>query len=262
MHLVGDPTTGSVYQQSINILSDFGNPIRRLRRAPHISNEQARIFHTELQLDVEVGLGPTFQGMAPPSVVPMLDAAGALRNLQVGENGIIQAPAVPGGDPTLATALFLNDPTGTTSWQIVINAEGEINPVQLPALVDSYPAAIPFVSVLGDQYWNLQIDNLGGGIAVLQTIPLGIVGRGPEIILKWSNDGGKTWSDGRALDCGQAGETLTRVIARRLGSARDRVYEISMTDPIPWRIIDAYLFTDPEDKAPTSRYASELRKRA
>jgi hypothetical protein len=26
-----------------------------------------------------------------------------------------------------------------------------------------------------------------------------------------------------------------------LGRARDRVYEISMTDPIPWRIISGFL---------------------
>jgi hypothetical protein len=264
IHLVGDPTTGAVYQQAITIYSDFGNPIRRVRRAPHISNEQGRIFHTELQLDVEVGLGPTFQGAATPTAIPMLDAAGALRTFRMGENGILQAPLNPTGDPTTATNIFLNDLTGESSWQITINAEGIIVPVQLAALIDSYPKVLPFVTVLGDQYWNLQLKNMGGGVAILQAQPLGIVGRGPEIVLKWSNDGAKTFNDDypRVLDCGQAGATLTRVIARQLGSARDRVYEISMTDPVPWRIIDAYLFTDPEDKQPTSRYATEARKRA
>lgn len=262
MHLVGDPTTGAVYQQSKSILSDFGNPIRRLRRAPHISNEQSRIFHSELQLDVEVGLGPTFPGMAPPTIIPMLDAAGALRNFQVGEAGILEAPAIPGGDPSTATLIFINDQANATSWRVTINSLGEIQAAQLSSFVDSYPQVIPFVSVEGDQLWNLQLGNVGGGIAVLQAVPLGIVPRGPEIILRWSNDGAKTFTDGRSLDCGTAGQTLTRVIARQLGSARDRVYEISMTDPVPWRIVDAYLFTDPEDKAPTSRFAVEARKRA
>jgi hypothetical protein len=268
IHLVGDPTTGLVYQQSIAIYSDNGNPIRRLRRSPHTSNEQSRIFHTELQVDVEVGLGPSSPGKATPVNFPMLDAAGNLRQLKMGENGILQAPLFPTGDPSTAVALFLNDTPAagragnTTSWQIVINAEGEISPQLLPAYFDSYPQIVPFVSVLGDQYWNLQVENLGGGIAVLQTVPLGIVEQGPLMMMRYSNDSAKTWSDEQARDCGQAGETQTRVIWRRLGQARDRVYEISMTAPVPWRIIDAYLFTDPADRDPSERYNTTLRKRA
>jgi len=262
IHLVGDPTTGAVYQQSTTIYSDFGNPIRRLRRAPHFSNEQSRIFHSELQLDLEVGLGPTFPGSATPTIYPMVDAAGSLRSFQMGENGVLQAPLNPAGDPSTGVSLFLNDQANTTSWQITINAQGEISVAQLAQFNDSYPQALPFVTVLGDQNWNLQLKNLGGGIGVLTTIPLGLVGRGPLVNLRWSNDGAQTFNDPIPMDCGQAGQTLTRVIWRRLGSARDRVYEISMTDPVPWKIIDAYLFTDPEDRAPTSRYASEMRKRA
>jgi hypothetical protein len=262
IHLVGDPTTGAVYQQAVNIYSDFGNPIRRLRRAPHISNEQALISHTELQLDVEVGLGPTFQGAADPTVIPLLDAAGALRNFQMGENGILQAPLNAPGDVSNATTLYMNDLANATSWQITINAQGEIAPVLQAKFVDSYPQAISFVTALGDQNYTLQLENLGNGIGVLQAIPQGMVGRGPLVTLKWSNDGARTWSNGYDRDCGQAGAFRARVIWRRLGQARDRVYEISITDPVPWRIVDAYLFTDPEDKAPTSRFAVEARKRA
>lgn len=262
MHLALDPTTGLVYQQSITAYSDNGNPIRRLRRAPHISNEQALIFHTELQLDVEVGLGPTFQGKDTPTVFPLLDGAGFLRSFQIGENGVLEAPLNVILDPSNGAPLFINDLANATSWEITVNPQGEIQPVLQAEYSDANPQVIPFVSALGDQLWNLQLNNLGNGIAVLRTVPLGIVGRGPEVTMRYSNDGAKSFSDGRALDCGQAGETRKRVIWRRLGSARDRVYEIEMTDPVPWRIIDAYLFTDPVDKAPTSRYASELRKRA
>lgn len=264
MHLVGDPTTGIVYQQAINIYSDNGNPIRRLRRAPHLSNEQGWIYHTKLQLDVETGLGPNppLQGSAVPTLIPMLDAAGVLRNLGVADGGILQAPVSPGGDSSLAQSVYMNDPQGQSSWQITINAQGEIIPVKQSIFNTSYPAAIPFVTVLGDQRWNLQLEILPGNLAVLQLLPLGIVGRGPLVSLRWSNDGGHTWSNPQMRDCGQAGDYKKRVLWNRLGRSRDRVYEIEMTDPIPWRIIDAYLFTDPEDRQPTSRLASELRKRA
>jgi hypothetical protein len=261
MHLVGDPTTGAVYQQSINILSDFGNEIRRERAAPHLSNEQRRIFFNRLQLDLETGLGPTFQGMDIPTIIPLLDAAGVLRNFQIGENGIIAAPVAVGGDPSNATTLFLNDETNTTSWQITITALGVITPVLQPSFVDSYPQSMRFVSSLGDELWTLQLNNLGGGISILQAFALGKVGRGPLVSLYLSNDGGKTWSDPYDRDCGQAGETRKRVIWDRLGSSWDRVFKIVMTDPADWKIIDAYLFTD-EDAQPSPRYASELRKRA
>jgi len=93
MHLVGDPTTGAIYQQSINFYSDFGNPIRRVRRAPHISTEQVWIFHKMLQLDVETGLGPVppLQGSAVPTFYELTDANGKNYNFCIADGGIIQA---------------------------------------------------------------------------------------------------------------------------------------------------------------------------
>ena len=261
MHLVGDPTTGAVYQQSSSIFSDFGNPIRRVRRAPHVAKEESRIFHYELQVSLETGLGPQFQGSAVPTIIPMLDANGALRSLQMGENGILQPPLNPTGDISSAQNVFINDQANTTSWQITISALGVISAVQQANYIDSYPVAIPFVSIQGDQNWTLQLLNLGGGLSDLIALPQGIVGRGPTMTLKWSNDGGHTWSDGIDRDCGQPGEYTKRVIWRRLGQARDRVYEISMSDPADWKIIDGYLFTD-SDPVSTSRFNTEMAKRA
>lgn len=65
--------------------------------------------------------------------------------------------------------------------------------------------------------------------------------RQPQVMLRWSDDRGKTWSNVHAYDCGFAGEYQARVIAWRLGRSRYRVYEISMTDPISWCLIDGYL---------------------
>lgn len=65
--------------------------------------------------------------------------------------------------------------------------------------------------------------------------------RGPIVNLRWSDDGGHTWSDDLAEEAGQSGEYKYRVMWRRLGRARDRVYEVNVSDPIPWRMVDAYL---------------------
>lgn len=127
-HLVGDRLAPNIYEMSTEFHDEDGDPIRRMRRAPHISQEQEWIFHHQLQVDLEPGLA-----------------------LQVGQ------------------------------------------------------------------------------------------GSDPQIILRWSDDGAKTWSNQHWAPAGKVGEYRKRIIWRRLGRSRDRVYEIVVTDPIPWRIVDAYL---------------------
>jgi hypothetical protein len=65
--------------------------------------------------------------------------------------------------------------------------------------------------------------------------------RPPQAMLRWSDNRGSTWSNQHIVGCGFAGEYNTRVIWRRLGRSRYRVYELSVSDPIPWTLVDAYL---------------------
>lgn len=153
-HLVGDWNSGNVYAMAIGTYQDNNQPIRWMRRAPHVSTEQQRIFHSMLQIDLEVGLGPQ---------PPLEDGAG--------------------------------------------------NP------------------------------------------------RDPQIMLRWSDDGGKTWSNEHWVGAGQAGAYKTRAIWRRLGHSRDRVYEVSATDPVAWRIIDAYLTATPGFQ-PAERLNKQMAKMA
>ena len=72
------------------------------------------------------------------------------------------------------------------------------------------------------------------------------VGQGvdPQVMLRWSDDGGHTWSNEHWKSMGRIGETGTRVFWRRLGMTlklRDRVYEISGTDPVRITIVGAEL---------------------
>lgn len=133
-HLVGDRKTGNVYEMSISFLDDNGSPIRRVRRAPHVSAEQKWLFFHQLQVDIEAGVAP---------IPPLLDGAG--------------------------------------------------NP------------------------------------------------RPAQAMLRWSDDSAKTWSNEHAVGFGEAGEYKTRLIWRRLGRSRDRIFEVSFSDPVPIRIADAYI---------------------
>lgn len=65
--------------------------------------------------------------------------------------------------------------------------------------------------------------------------------RPPQAMLRWSDNRGSTWSNEHVENCGMAGQFNTRVIWRRLGRSRYRIYELSLSDPIPWVIVDAYL---------------------
>jgi hypothetical protein len=141
-HLVGDRQSGTIYQMSIPVavgadwsfVTDNGNPIHRMRRAPHIANEHEKIFHYSVEVLMETGVSPQ---------PPLRDGAG--------------------------------------------------NP------------------------------------------------RAAQVTLRWSDDGGHTWSNGQTRGIGQSGDYKHRVLFRRLGVSRDRVYELTCADPVPYRIVDAYL---------------------
>jgi hypothetical protein len=66
----------------------------------------------------------------------------------------------------------------------------------------------------------------------------------PQVMLRWSDDAGHTWSNEHWTSMGQLGDYGTRTFWRRLGMTvklRDRVYEISGTDPVKIAIMAAEL---------------------
>jgi hypothetical protein len=75
-----------------------------------------------------------------------------------------------------------------------------------------------------------------------------VLGADPKVMLRWSDDGGHTWSNEHWASMGKIGEYYRRVFWRRLGMTlklRDRVYEISGTDPVKIAITGAELVLSP-----------------
>lgn len=69
-------------------------------------------------------------------------------------------------------------------------------------------------------------------------------GSDPQVMLRWSDDAGHTWSNEHWSGMGEIGRYGKRVFWRRLGMTlklRDRVYEISGTDPVKVAIMGAEL---------------------
>jgi hypothetical protein len=64
-------------------------------------------------------------------------------------------------------------------------------------------------------------------------------GSDPQVMLQFTDDGGKTWSNELWRDLGKIGIFLNRVIWTRLGSFRQRSLKISISDPVKRNLIAA-----------------------
>lgn len=129
-HLSLDWKNGHVYNQSLNIYTDAGGVIRRLRRSPHVDQAKTDVRHVRFQLDMEIGNVP----------------------------------------------------------------------------------------VTGD-------------------------GSDPVYSMRFSDDGGFTWSNELIRNIGKTGKYRNQLVWRQLGAARDRVYEVMSTSPVNFAWAAAYLET-------------------
>lgn len=66
-------------------------------------------------------------------------------------------------------------------------------------------------------------------------------GQNPTLTLYCSDDGGKTFWSAGSRAAGAMGQYAQQIIWNRLGPSRNRVFELVMSDPVPWQIVDAYL---------------------
>jgi hypothetical protein len=135
VRLVGDYQTGQLHQMSRQFYTDAGNPLRALRRTPHIwqKDNRERVFFSQLQIEFTPGVG-----------------------LQSGQ------------------------------------------------------------------------------------------GSNPQVMLKWSDDGGFTFGGEQWTSIGSAGETYNRAIWYMLGHSRgrDRVWEFVISDPVPRDVIGATCYLE------------------
>jgi hypothetical protein len=75
----------------------------------------------------------------------------------------------------------------------------------------------------------------------LQPLPPIVQTTPPQMMLRWSDDRGHTWSPEQWVSAGMIGEYKARAYWLRLGRSRDRMFEITMTSQISWHLIDGYL---------------------
>lgn len=64
-------------------------------------------------------------------------------------------------------------------------------------------------------------------------------GTDPVVMISWSDNGGHSYSNEYQANIGKIGERRKRVYLNRLGSARDRVYKVKISDPVKVVLIGA-----------------------
>jgi hypothetical protein len=72
-------------------------------------------------------------------------------------------------------------------------------------------------------------------------------GSSPQAMVRWSDDGGQTWESEVWAPIGAAGDTRDRAMVLQVGEARDRVWEVNVSDPIPRDIIGATIFGERQE---------------
>lgn len=66
----------------------------------------------------------------------------------------------------------------------------------------------------------------------------------PQVTLRYSHDGGHTWSDYLSRDMGGVGDYGNRISWNRLGTGHEWVFEFAIAENMPVALIDAVILTD------------------
>jgi hypothetical protein len=279
VRIVGDYQTGNLMQMSRQFYSDNGNPLRALRRTPHVWAKQTRerVFFSQLQIEFMPAVGPVITNTLIPgqtvcsyrrgavttgpftggtdsvlgftNIGAPVDSVGGSLSPDIAIDQTVLAllkdqtteevylMLEPGSTPADLTSMSVMLPNNTTEQYIMASGTfimatptgaggGTIPSWSWPALGDLLSDNVfPTVTFIGQTGTVSQRDN-------------------PQAMLRWSNDAGQTWSQEHWASIGAIGQTKNRAIWRQLSQARDRVWEVVVTDAVRRDIIGATLFAE------------------
>ena len=211
-HLVGAFNTAIIYEMSEAYNSDAGNPIFSFRTTQTIQDPsiRANVFINQLTVDMETGVGGT-------------GVAAAVTPFKGGWSG--SASSTNKGAYNAGTAYSVDDVVSYSGTYYICIQAGTGHQ---PDISGTYwSSSLPLVLILGD-------GSITGGALLLSEV-------NPQVNLAWSNDAGHTWSSDYSKSLGATGAYSTRVIWRRLGKARDRVFKLSTSALAKKVIINAFV---------------------
>ena len=204
-YIVGDFQNGKLYSIENAVYTEDGATIRRLRRAPHLVADFQRQYFDELQIQFQPGVGL--------GVTPGYDSEGIITELA----------NVPAAGPSYQLIAEFD-------WEYLATESGD-------EIIVETPFGFPIEYLVTFAYSGPDID----GADIVTEQALATPGYDPQAMLRWSSDGGSTWSSEHWTSIGKMGQYSNRAIWRRLGFGRDRVFEVSISAPVKAVIISANL---------------------
>jgi hypothetical protein len=207
--VVGDHELGNIYAFDLDVFSDAGAVqkwLRSWRALPVGTNDLKRTAQHSLQLDAETGAINS-----SVTTTPIITDISNPNDTLLAENN--DTLVWEYYDPTLNDVILTESGDG-----LVQEDGGQIVIVDAPTII--------------------------GGALLTELSTSSASAIDPQVMLRWSDDGGHTWSNEHWRSMGLTGQWGRRVIWRRLGMTlklRDRVYEVSGTDQIKIAIMGAEL---------------------
>jgi len=201
-NLVGGHADGIIYELDLGTYADNGAALKSIRAAQVVQAGQKELFHNRLQIDFEAGVGLA--------------------------TGLGTGTAVLAAD-TVASVTIVGGGTGySTAPRVQFSGGGGSGAVATTTLTAGVITGVTIVSG-GSGYTSAPTVTFIGGTS------------DPQAMLDWSDDGGHTWSNEHWASMGVIGDYTARVIWRRLGRSRNRIYRLSITDPVKRVIMGAHL---------------------
>jgi hypothetical protein len=200
--LVGDYLNGNIYELDLDTYTDIGATIQRKRTAQVVHNDRKKLFHSQLEIEFEAGVG-SVTGRPVLTAVLTGDAVSSV-TITDGGSGLSVAPQLiftgGGGTGAVATATIT---AGVITLVTVITG--------------------------GSGYTSAPTITVAGGTS------------DPQAMLDWSDDGGHVWGNEHWTGIGAIGEYKNRAVWRRLGTSRERIYRLTITDAVKPIVIGAHL---------------------
>lgn len=201
-NLVGDYQNGNVYELDLDTYTDFGSAIQRRRTAQVVHSDRKKLFHSQLEIEFEAGVGST-TGRATLTAVLTADVVTSV-TITDGGSGYSTAPKLyfsgGGGSGAVATSTIT---AGVITAVTVITG--------------------------GSGYTSAPTITVAGGTS------------DPQAMLDWSDDGGHVWGNEHWTGIGAIGQYKNRAVWRRLGASRERIYRLTITDGVKPIVLGAHL---------------------
>ena len=301
--VAGHISNGDLYRYDLDTYTDCGNIFNAIRHAQAVHADRKRVFHDELELEMELaGSGGVtsveyatgvqtddyaWNSNGDYSAVVSDRAVGNSAGVSLHSGFLIKDPAIPQGSVIVAAyatikhggadggyvcrlGCYFEDvdegvvpATAAAADAMILTEPIHWDPVPLitggaeyntPSLVRNLQKIIDRPGFVSGNDINFVLKNDGSDTSAYRVLLgetsyathihvtyISATTGNEEIIMRYSDDHGNTWSFEQSRNLGAQGEFTKRIYWQKLGSSRDRIYRVKIADAVKRVILGAQL---------------------